>query len=66
MKWIAVAVFVVFMLPLLVLCYTTVVLGGGYTDRQWEVAGGMAVLGGCLEIAVILAWNIIDINKKFK
>lgn len=56
MKWIAIAVLLVFMPPLLILCYMTIILGGGYTDKQWEVARDMAIFGGLLEVTVLGVW----------
>lgn len=52
MKWIAIAVAVVLLLPLLILCYATVILGGGYSDEQWRIAQSMALVGMLLEVII--------------
>lgn len=66
MKWIAIAVLLVFVPPLLILCYMTIVLGGGYTDKQWEVARGMAIFGGLLEVVVLGVWAVMIDAKRLK
>lgn len=52
MKWLAIIVAVVLLLPLLILCYATVILGGGYSDEQWEIANSMALVGLFLELSL--------------
>lgn len=66
MKWIAIAVLLVFMPPLLVLCYMTIILGSGYTDKQWEIARGMAIFGGLLEVAVLGVWALMEDMKRWR
>lgn len=66
MKWIAIAVLLVFMPPLLILCYMTIILGGGYTDKQWEVARGMAIFGGLLEVTVLGVWALMEDMKRWR
>ena len=52
MKWFAIIVAVVLLLPLLILCYATVLLGCGYSDEQWEIAQSMALAGVLLEVII--------------
>lgn len=52
MKWFAIIVAVVLLLPLLILCYATVILGGGYSDEQWRIAQSMALVGLFLELGL--------------
>lgn len=60
MKWLAIIVAVVLLLPLLILCYATVILGGGYSDEQWEIANSMALVGLFLEMGLgAIAINMI-------
>lgn len=52
MKWIAIIIAVVLLLPLLILCYATLILGGGFSYEQWQIAQSMALVGLFLEIGV--------------
>lgn len=64
MKWVAifaVIIAVVLLLPLLILCYSTIILGGGYSEEQWQIANSMALVGLFLELGVGgIAINMID------
>lgn len=67
MKWIAIAVLLVFMPPILILCYMTIILGGDvYTDKQWEITKGMAIFGGLLEVAVLGVWALMEDMKRWR
>ena len=52
MKWIAIIVAVVLILPLLLLCYATLILGGGFSYEQWQIAQSMALVGVLLEVTI--------------
>ena len=55
MKWIvifAINTAVVLLLPLLLLCYSTIILGGGYSEEQWQIANSMALVGLLLELSL--------------
>lgn len=52
MKWFAIIVAVVLLLPLLILCYATLILGGGFSYEQWQIAQSMALVGLFLEIGL--------------
>ena len=52
MKWFAIIVAVLLLLPLLILCYATLILGGGFSYEQWQIAQSMALVGFILEIGL--------------
>lgn len=52
MKWFAITVAVVLLLPLLLLCYATLILGGGFSYEQWQIAQSMALVGLFLELGL--------------
>ena len=52
MKWIAIIIAVVLFLPLLLLCYATLILGGGFSYEQWQIAQSMALVGLFLELGL--------------
>ena len=55
MKWItifAIITFAVMLLPLLILCYSAIILGGGYSEEQWQIASSMALVGLFLELSL--------------
>lgn len=62
--WIAILAIitaVVLLLPLLMLCYATIILGGGYSEEQWQIANSMALVGLFLELSLgAIAINLVN------
>lgn len=64
MMWVvifAIITAVILLLPLLILCYATVILGGGYSEEQWQIANSMALVGLFLELSLgAIAINLVN------